>query len=337
MAGLVAMSAAEGLLAWDVRFAYLPAAEAVLDSVSPYPALDDPILEDQKGYVYPPQLLFLLLPLTVLPVWLASALVAAVLLGLVALTLYVLDVRDIRCYAAAYLWVPTISGVLLGNISIPLAFALALLWRYRDRVGGSALALGLAVGAKFLFWPMYVWMLATHRLRAAALSVVVGVAVTLGAWAIIGFAGWSEYPDLLRRLSEIQSGRSYSLVGIAEMVGLGETAGRAAMLVVGGALLAACVVLARRGDDARSFTCAVATTLALSPIVWLHYLVVLLVPLAILRPRFSPLWLLPVLLWVSPKPGYAEGVQTVMPSIVACALVAVLLAWPQGRRLVARA
>ena len=47
--GAIAFSAAESLLAWDVRFAYLPAAEAVLDGQSPYPALDDPILEDQKG------------------------------------------------------------------------------------------------------------------------------------------------------------------------------------------------------------------------------------------------------------------------------------------------
>ena len=43
-----------------MRFAYLPAAESVLDGHSPYPALDDPILDEQKGYVYPPQLLFVL-------------------------------------------------------------------------------------------------------------------------------------------------------------------------------------------------------------------------------------------------------------------------------------
>ena len=58
---------------------------------------------------------------------------------------------------------------------------------------------------------------------------------------------------------------------------------------------------------------------------WLHYLVVLLVPLAI-SDRGSPLlWLLPVLLWVSPRPGYAEGFQTFMPAVVAAILVAVLL------------
>ena len=38
---------------------YLPAADAVLAGESPYPSVDDPILEEQKGYVYPPQLALL--------------------------------------------------------------------------------------------------------------------------------------------------------------------------------------------------------------------------------------------------------------------------------------
>ena len=103
------------------------------------------------------------------------------------------------------------------------------------------------------------------------------------------------YPDLLQRLSEIQAERSYSLVGIAATAGLGDAVGQALTVLVGGVLLLGCVVFARQGDDPRSFTCAVAATLALSPIVWLHYLIVLLVPMAIARPRFSLLWLLPVL------------------------------------------
>ena len=160
LAGLVGLSAAEGLLSWDVRFAYLPAAELVLDGESPYPAVDDPILEDQKGYVYPPQLVLLLVPLTVLPVPVASFLVALGMLALVFATLYVLEIRDLRCYAAAAIWVPTISGVLLGNVSIPLAFALAVVWRYRDdgvaarrragarRVGEAPPLAGVRVGAR---------------------------------------------------------------------------------------------------------------------------------------------------------------------------------------------
>jgi hypothetical protein len=166
----------------------------------------------------------------------------------------------------------------------------------------------------------------------AALAVGTGLAVTVVAWAAIGFAGLTGYPDLLERLSELQSERSYSIVGMASELGLPSGVGRAVTLLVGGALLAGCVLLGRRGDEERSFTCAVAATLALSPIVWLHYLVLLLVPLAILRPRFTALWLLPVLLWVSPRPGYAEGYETFMPALVAAILVTMLLVRPRPIR-----
>ena len=326
---VVVMSSARGLLAWDVRFAYLPAAEAVLDGDSPYPALDDPILEDQKGYVYPPQLLLALVPFTSLPNGVVGVLVAAGLIALLLLTVRMLEVRDVRCYAAALLWVPSLSGVLLGNISIPLAFAAAVAWRYRDGVWKPAWALGLAISAKFLMWPLLVWTVATRRLRATAWALAIGLVVTLAAWAVIGFDGLTGYPDLLRRLSDIQSERSYSIVGMASTAGLDATVGQALTLLVGGGLLVGCVFLARRSDDARSFTCAVAATLALSPIVWLHYLVVLLVPVAIARPRFSLLWLLPVLLWVSPRPGYAEGVQTFLPALAVAILVTILLVRPE--------
>ena len=280
--------------------------------------------------MYPPQLVLALVPLTFLPVPVVAFLVALGMLALVGATLYVLEIRDARCYAAALVWVPAISGVLLGNVSIPLAFALAVVWRYRDSVRPPAIALGLAVSAKLLLWPVFVWVLAMRRLRTAAL----GARDRCGGHASCpGRSSASpasrEYPDLLRRLSELQSERSYSIVGMASTLGVADGVGRAATLVVGGALLVACVVLARRGDEERSFTCAVAATLALSPIVWLHYLVLLLVPLAILRPRFSLLWLLPVLLWVSPRPGYAEGYETFMPGLVALILVAVLLVRPR--------
>jgi hypothetical protein len=324
----IVFSLGEGLLAWDVRFAYLPAAEAVLDGDSPYPALDDPILEDQKGYVYPPQLALALAPLARLPIDLVALVVTAGMLAMLWLTLRLLGVRDVRCYAAALLWMPVASGVLLANVSIPLALALAVTWRYRNGVRAPAVALGLAVAAKFLLWPILVWTVAMRRLRTAIWAVVVGVSVTFVAWAAIGFAGLGGYPDLLRRLSEIQSENSYSIVGMAATLGLGDLAGQLATVAVGGSVLVACVVMGRRGDEFRAFTCAVAATLALSPIVWLHYLVLLLVPLAIARPRFSVIWLLPILLWTSPRPGYAEGFQTFLPAIAAIVVLGLLLTRP---------
>ena len=162
-----------GLLAWDVRFAYLPAAEAVLDGDSPYPALDDPILEDQKGYVYPPQLLLALVPFTA-----AS--------GPVVARSWRSAARAPRAHAVR----PRRPGRALLRGGLPLGAAISgvlsrtsrsrsrspslSLWRYRDACGRRRAALGLAVSAKLLFWPLFVWMLATRRLRAAALSVALG-------------------------------------------------------------------------------------------------------------------------------------------------------------------
>ena len=52
--------------------------------------------------------------------------------------------------------------------------------------------------------------------------------------------------------------------------------------------------------------------------------------------RFSAIWLLPVALWASPKPGYPDGVQTFAPAVVTAILLAALL-WPGWWRRPARA
>ena len=83
--------------------------------------------------------------------------------------------------------------------------------------------------------------------------------------------------------------------------------------------------LARRGDEVGSFACAIAAALAFSPVVWLHYLVLLAVPLGIARPRFSALWLLPIVLWVCPRAGNGDGLQPFLPALVAVVLVGALV------------
>ena len=324
--GFVALSAADGLLGWDVRFAYLPAAHAILHGNSPYPGLHDPILLDQKGYVYPPQLALVLIPFSWLPVAVVGLLASVASAACVAGTLWILRVRDWRCYAVAFLWMPSMSGVLLANLSLPLAFAAAIAWRYRDRAWPTAASIGLAVSAKLFLWPLLVWTAATRRLRATVLAVVLGLTTTLTAWAVIGFEGLTGYPALLRRLNEIQAANSYSFVGISSSLGLGSGAGDVLALAVGLLLLAACVRFGRKGDDLRSFTCAIAATLALSPIVWVHYLVLLLPPVALARPRLSPLWFAPLVVWLSPRPGYPVGYETFVPAIVAAVVLVFLLA-----------
>ncbi len=86
-------------------------------------------------------------------------------------------------------------------------------------------------------------------------------------------------------------------------------------------MLVACLVVGRRGDDAGSLALALAAALVLTPVVWQHYLVVLVVPLAAARPRMSAVWLLPVALWLAPTNGNGAWWQTPLVGATAAVLV----------------
>jgi hypothetical protein len=76
---------------------------------------------------------------------------------------------------------PKAKAMLDGENSYPSALwppiAMAILvWRYRDASGRAGLALGLACGARFLLWPLGVWLLATQRARSALVAALITVA-----------------------------------------------------------------------------------------------------------------------------------------------------------------
>lgn len=310
-----------GSIGFDFRGAFLPAAHAILDGESPYPPVEGPALASQTAYVYPPLVAYLVIPFTLVPESVASILAVVGCAALLGATLFVLGVRDLRCYAAMLLWAPTTNALHMASSSALLAFAAALAWRYRATTWPLAASVGLAAATKIILWPLLVWTVATRRLRPTAYALLVGGGVTLAAWAALGFDGLERYPAMLRRLADLEAAESYSLVGAAGALGLGDGSARLVAVLVGVALLAGCVVFARRGDDFRSFTLALAAALAFTPIVWLHYLVLLLVPLAIARPRFSAVWLLPLLLWLTPLNGNGEAIQPLLPALVAASVI----------------
>jgi hypothetical protein len=326
-AAIAVFSADSDRLGFDLRAGYVPAAEAVLDGESPYADPDDPNLDLRRAYVYPPQVAIGLVPLTWLPTDLAAFLVflaaVAALLGAVALV----GVRDVRCYAAVLLWAPSWNALDTLNVSAALALGVALVWRFRGTLWPLAATLGLMVSVKLFLWPLLAWAGLTRRPLAAILGLALAVAVALGSWAAIGFAGLGEYPDLLSKVGDQEN---YSIVSVAEEIGLGSL-GPAIALLVGGVLLASSVWWARRRREVRSFTLAVAACLALSPVVWLHYLTLLIAPLGLARPRFSALWLLPIVLWVSPRDENGEGLHPFVPMVVVIALLVLLLARPRAQ------
>jgi hypothetical protein len=316
-------------LAPDFRWGYLDAAHSVRVGESPYAGDDDGF-----DYLYPPVLAEVLVPLTVLPDDVSSFCAFAVSVAAVLGALAILGVRDVRCYAAVVIWTPGWNAFELANVSALLTLLAAIVWRYRDGAWRSAAALGTALSLKLFFWPLAVWAAATRRLGVAGLALAIGCALALVSWTVIGFTGFAAYPDVLWGQPFEDS---YSVIGIAAALGFDEGVGRVAMAVVGGSLLAAVVHLGRRQDEERAFLCAVFASLALSPVLWLHYFVLLSVPLAIARPRFSALWLLPIVLWMCPRSGNGDGVQPFVPAILVAVLVVAVVLLPDASRRVSEA
>jgi Glycosyltransferase family 87/Dolichyl-phosphate-mannose-protein mannosyltransferase len=272
---------------------FLGAAHKVVHAASPY------LFNGDSTFAYPPFVAWLLAPLlafsgsTAAIVWTLLSLVFA------GLALWLLELRDWRCYAFAFVFLFTRSSTHLGTIEPLLLLSVAAAWHWRDRVGPAAAAVGSAVAFKLFLWPLAVWFALTRRLRTAALALVVAVGLVLVAWAAIGFAGVGDYPGVLRRLANEESTSSYSVVALGVRAHLPLAAARVvAVLVVVGLLAAAAFVARdeRRGAhdrDVATLTLALAAAFAASPIVWVHYFLLLLVPLALTRPRLSLLWFVP--------------------------------------------
>jgi hypothetical protein len=249
-------------------------------------------------------------PLAAFPFGVAAALLAALELLATGLTLRVLGVRDWRCYGVALLWYPVIQNLLIGSITSLLALGLAVAWRYRDEQRVAAPVTALLIGAKVFLWPLLFWLAATRRglvaVRALALTLV-AVAVS---WALIGFAGLTSYPRLLDQLSRLEEWRSYSAVAFGHVLGLSSSEARALAIATSSVILLGVIAVGgrRRRDadaDRHAFILAIAAAFVLSPIVWTHYLALLLVPIAITRRTLSPLWFMPLAMWATP--GQSDG------------------------------
>jgi hypothetical protein len=309
----------------DFENAFYPSAEAILEGRSPYTSPDDPQLAAGTEYVYPPLTALTSVPFLAVSVEVAGVIVMALLVAAVVGILYLLGVRDWRCYGLAFLWPPVISAIQTGNVTIPLALGAALAWRFRNDARAAGASLGLTLAAKLFLWPLVLWLAVTRRIAAAAIALVVGVVVLLGSWAVIGFAGLRDYPDLLRRVQELEEAQGYTVFALAIDVGASQEIARALWIALAASLLAGVVAFGRRRDEKRAFVFALAAALACSPIVWLHYFALLLVTVAVCEPRLGAAWFVPLTMYASTGTMNGTTLQTAVTIAAATLTLAVAL------------
>jgi hypothetical protein len=213
---------------------------------------------------------------------------------------------------------------------------LALVWRYRNRRAVAAMVAGLVVALKLFFWPVLVWLVATRRYKTAALAAASSVFFVLVPWAGIGFAGLRGYPHLLASVSGDEGPRSYSVAALLHTVIPTWTAATAVETLFGAALLAVVIAAGRRGRDRDAFALSIVAILVLTPLLEMHYLAVLLVVVALYRPRFALAWAAPLLIWGAAAGNVASLIQ-IVHVLLAVAATVVLARWDCQPQVIVRA
>jgi Glycosyltransferase family 87 len=314
---------------WDAGFLgdfriFRAAGHALVHGHSPYVQPTAQLLTGDKRFVYPAPIGLLFAPFNLVGPTAACLLFLVVSAAAVMLAARLLGVTDWRCYGAALAGAGAYESLIVGSIGPLLILALAAAWRYRDRAVAGVL-LALVAAAKMFLWPVLVWLVATRRLRGAAAAVAT-LGALVGLWALIDLDGLREYPTTLHVLDRVERWKSYSPESL--VIALGGGAGLAHAVAVGIAVLGVIAIVVWRRDDRRALTIAIIAALLASPILWLHYLVLLVVPIGLAAPTLTPLWALPVVLWPTIKPEAGGVLWRLVLALAVVALTAGLTLLP---------
>lgn len=284
--GLVLLSAGS-TLGYDYH-AYANAADRLIHGQPLY----DPSVNVAGGfaiYLYPPPFVILALPFALLPASVAPAAWIAAMLAAFLVGAALLPVRrEVR-------W----AIVLLGGLTWPLAYSLKLGqvgpllfllfaagWRWLDQPGrlGAAIALGTIVKVQPAI--LLAWAALTGRWRAVGVALAVGLLAALGATLLTGLATWGDYLELLRRVSApVTTAHNFTPGAIAFQLGASEGIASAIQLAITVAVLVVTVWAALRAPAEVGYLTAVTASQLLSPLLWDHYAMLLLLPVAWLLER----------------------------------------------------
>jgi alpha-1,2-mannosyltransferase len=280
----VGIAGAGDTLGFDF-LAYHQAAVRVLDGQPLY----DMTFQQTGGFglfYYPPTFAPLVLafgwlsPDAAVRLW-AVLLVAASLLAIAVLPVS----RAVRWWILllAGLSFPYIYAVKLGQVGPLLLLTFAIGWRWLDepiRLGASG-----ALGAAIKIQPglVLVWALLTKRFRAVLVGAVVLLGLATAATLLAGPGAWSDFLTLVRTVSDpITTPHNFTPGAVAYQAGV--PAGIAGLVQVSSTVVAVAVWLAaiRWATPEASYLATVIVSQLVSPILWDHYAVLLLLPVAYL-------------------------------------------------------
>jgi hypothetical protein len=252
-------------------------------------------------YVYAPPLAVLLMPAAALLPFGAAAfgwllLHLAALGGACALMPVSRPIR-LASFGVAAFSAPVLIDLNLGNVSTFVLLLAVVVWRWLDRPHASV-ALAVALAIRPQLGVVAIWWLARQRFQQLIWTLAAGLVLFLLTLPFVGVGGYLEYLHVLRNADVTGVPQNAALESAALLLGLPHQLAAAASLV-GYADAAAAIMLGLRRDREVSYVVTVSASLLVTPLLWDHYLVLLLVPGAFLASRGRTLALaLPLLGWL---------------------------------------
>ncbi len=235
-------------------------------------------------FYYPPPFVLLALPLTLLAPSSAAIAFTAILLvtfiAAVALMPVPARVRWVVLLLGGMSW-PLVYAIKLGQVGPILLVLFTIGWRWMDRPWrfGAATAIGIAI--KIQPFLLVGWALLTGRRRAVWATLAVFAVFAVAATLVAGPSSWVDQATLLARVSKpIDTPHNFTPGRLAFEAGAPVALAWAVQIANWVAVALVVLYAIRRASPVASYLAVVIASQLISPILWDHYALMLLLPVA---------------------------------------------------------
>lgn len=237
-------------------------------------------------FYYPPTFAPIVLPFGALTAstatwaWIALS-ISAFLIGVASMPVSV-TVRWWTIVFAGWSF-PFVYAVKLGQVGPVLFCLFALGWRWLDRPWGFGIVGALGAAIKLQPGLVLVWALLQRRFRAVVAGGTVVVVLAVLSTALAGPGAWTDFLTLIRTVSDpIRTEHNFTPGAIAFTMGVTAELAGSIQLISTVAVVVILLASIRWATDEASYLVAVIASQLVSPILWDHYAVLLLLPVAYL-------------------------------------------------------
>ena len=237
-------------------------------------------------FYYPPTFAPLILAIGLLSETTAVWTWTAILIGSFVLGVVVMPVsRTVRWWIvllAGLSW-PFAYAIKLGQVGPILFLLFAVGWRWLDEPIRLGVSMALGTAIKLQPGILFVWALLTKRWAAVVVGAVVLVFIAAVATLLAGVNAWSDFLTLVRTVGDpITTAHNFTPGSIAYQLGASAQVAGIIQLASTIVVVGAVIVAARMATPEAGYLVAVIASQLLSPVLWDHYAMLLLLPVAYL-------------------------------------------------------